>query len=275
MVREEGKKFLAEEPPAQKLDDDVKRTAPALQVPLALAQPEPGSLPKYAETPECLVGNHCRFCKQSFGVSDDDKRRHLLEECTHDLQQRDGEDILDICRRTVHRRAIAAGLDAVSPQVGRFCVAQYKAGQTDDRYVHAPCAVCCRDTPLCDLDRVCIPAPSSATCPEWLSWSDEFWDSHKEAWYDQVDKLLSIEQYLKKFFKVSERVREAEESAEACRRGEPHELGFTTVEDAVHWLDRVRGWEGNLRRDMREDSVAAPGGALSLSRPAVSLSVSS
>ena len=53
------------------------------------------------------------------------------------------------------------------------------------------------------------------------------------------------------------------------------ELGLTTVEDAAHWLDRVRGWEGNLRRDMREDSVAAPGGALSLSRPVLSLSVSS
>ncbi|CAK0894190.1 unnamed protein product, partial [Prorocentrum cordatum] len=251
LVRDESRKFLADEPRPQRLDDDVL---------LALAKPEPGSLPKYAETPEYLDPNHCRFCKQPWGDShDDDKRRHLLEECRHDLHQRDGEDILQTYRRTVLERARAEGLDAVSPQVGRFCVAQYKHAQTDERYVHDACAVCCRKTPKCDLNRVHIPSSSSAKCPEWLSWSEEFWNENKETWYEQVDKLLSIEQYLKKFLKVSERAQEARESVEACSRGEPHELGFTKVEDAKNWVDRVRLWEDNLRRDMREHSVVSPG----------------
>ena len=266
LVRDESRKFLADEPPPQRLDDDVARSAPALQVLLALAEPEPGSLPKYAETPEYLDPNHCRFCMQPWGGSDDDKRRHLLEECTHDLHQRDCEDILQTYRRTVLERARAEGLNAVSPQVGRFCLAQYKNAQTDERYVHDACAVCARETPRCALNEVLILSPSSETCPEWLSWPDAFWNEHKEMWYNQVDNLINIEQYLKKFFKVSERVQEAEESVEACSRGEMHELGFTNVEDAKYWLDRVRRWVENLRKDMWEHAVASPGGALSLSQ---------
>ncbi|CAK0873829.1 unnamed protein product [Prorocentrum cordatum] len=256
LVRDESRKFLADEPRPQRLDDDVARSAPALQVLLALAKPEPGSLPKYAETPEYLDPNHCRFCKQPWGGSDDDdKRRHLLEECRLDLHQRDGEDILQTYRRSVLERARAEGLGAVSPQVGRFCVAQCKNAQTDERYVHDACAVCCRKTPKCDLNRVHIPSSSSDKCPEWLSWSEEFWNENKEAWYEQVDKLLSIEQYLKKFFKVSERAQEARESVEACSRGEPHELGFTKVEDAKNWVDRGSG--GDLRVSMCKECAEA------------------
>ena len=90
-------------------------------------------------------------------------------------------------------------------------------------------------------------------------WSEEYYNINKHSWYNQVDRLLNTEQYLMKFFQTSERIRNAEDCDKALRNGETHELGFTTVEDAARWLERVRTWEANLRGDMRRHSVAAPG----------------
>ena len=73
----------------------------------------------------------------------------------------------------------------------------------------SPCAVCARDKRMCKLRTVNLPPTTEDTPPEWLPWDEAQWHMYRQAWYEQLDELLNIECYLRRFFFVDDRLHAA------------------------------------------------------------------
>ncbi|CAK0822204.1 unnamed protein product, partial [Prorocentrum cordatum] len=131
---------------------------------------------------------------------------------------------------------------------------------TDDSYALAPCAICARQKRRCKLQRVHIPTPSTEECPEWLSWPADTWTTHKAEWYAQLDNVFSIDRHMEIIFCVADRLHEAQENVDACRKDEESTLGFASTAAAESWLERVRCWAAAVRADLEADSISSPTG---------------
>ena len=162
---------------------------------------------------------------------------HLLQ-AHNELFARD-TDILDSYREIVLKQAWESWPTPISPQVLRSRLAAFKAEMTDENYALATCAICCREKRTCKLRRVCIPGTTTVPCPEWLNWSEDFWQEKGSDWLKQLNALFCVENYLHRFFCVRERVKQAEDEVHALRAASPSQLGFTNLERASAWHARV------------------------------------
>jgi len=221
---------------------------PALQLlilPLAAKEP----LPKYASQPTYLNPSHCRLCLQEVT----DLEKHLQDKHSPEAPT------LQEYRRKVLREVVHQWPEEISPQVLRCRLAAFKEAMSDENFEMLACASCARQKRRCKLQQVTFPAPNEEQCPAWLPWSAEEWVAYRETWYEQVDDIFNIESYLRIFFKTQERLASAM-VAVASFENEGHESDtFPSKEIAECWLRRVEKWVQNLRKDLRSDSVEAPG----------------
>ena len=98
------------------------------------------------------------------------------------------------------RRTIAEWPQPIPSQILRTRLAAFKEELSDDNFKELPCASCARLKRICKLREVQFPPSSSEQPPSWLPWSSAAWEARREAWYNQVHELLSIENYLNRFF---------------------------------------------------------------------------
>ncbi len=78
-----------------------------------------------------------------------------------------------------------------------------------------------------------------------------------EAWFDAVDQILNVTSYENTYFEIPRRLAEAAEWCAAASRA-PNDI-------PALWLQRVRTWAANLKRDLRDDGVPKPGSLLACS----------
>ena len=164
-------------------------------------------------------------------------------------------------RHQVLERALAEWPHAITPQVLRTRLAAFKEQLCDANYDLGICACCAREKRRCKLSVVEFPPVTSSTAPSWLSWSDEEWILYRKKWFDQVDNLLNVERYLQEVFQADERVRVADVALDSARNStlSCDEEGYVSEAAALSWHTRVKQWRENMRRDLRDDSVFAPG----------------
>jgi len=241
-LAEEAAQHAASMPAVQ----SVKGTEPALQL-LLLPFASTYQLPRYASVPEYLDPSHCRVCLQS--VLSGDLERHLRDDCLGCSEQQ--------YRRFVLRLTLAAWPQSISPQTLRSCLAAFKGEFCDAKYQQGACASCCRLKRKNKLRRVVFPAPSCDAAPDWLPWTDAEWQKHKGLWYAQIDKILNIDLYLERFFRVSERTAAAAREVMAFDAESGVTSSFSNRFAAEVWSRRVHRWSENLRRDIMQDSVAS------------------
>ena len=72
---------------------------------------------------------------------------------------------------------------------------------------------------------------------------------------DELDRLLGIDVYLERIFRVEDEVAAAEREVLYFEEGRSDESAFGSVDDASSWARRVARWRANLLRDLRSDSV--------------------
>ena len=108
---------------------------------------------------------------------------------------------------------------------------------------------------------VSFPPAAAEQPPGWLEWSVEDWRRSRQSWLDGLHGLLDVDVYLQRIFRADERVADAERDVLLFAEGKESESAFETVEGAEAWVRRVRLWVRNLKRDLTEDSVPAPGDA--------------
>ena len=106
--------------------------------------------------------------------------------------------------------------------------------------------------------------PDAPEAPAWLQWTSDDWQRYGHTLWKQVDQILNVEAYLQTYFKADERVANAEAQkllAESTPQVMPPVRGCTDLNSAVAsvWCERVQLWRDNLRRDLRDDGVPAPG----------------
>ena len=83
---------------------------------------------------------------------------------------------------------------------------------------------------------------------------------HREPWLQQVDELFDIENYLRNFFNVDAKLDTADREIHTFdASSNVKSTCFATLDAARSWWKRVNTWGENLRRDLRADSVPAPG----------------
>ena len=174
-------------------------------------------------------------------------------------------------RREVLSRAWAQWPEPITAQVMRTRLAAYKAALCDAEFEQGVCASCARGKKLRKLTPVLFPSASAEAAPDWLGWKAEQWPDVRQVWFEQVDKVLNVDEYLQTYFKADARVAKAAcelQRAEnpAAMEAEPPPGGtrikapsFETGAEADAWYQRVLRWRANLRRDLRADSVLAPG----------------
>ena len=97
----------------------------------------------------------------------------------------------------------------ITPQILRSRLAAFKEEMSDLNFQLSPCAVCARDKRMCKLRTVNLPPTTEDTPPEWLPWDEAQWHMYRQAWYEQLDELLNIECYLRRFFFVDDRLHAA------------------------------------------------------------------
>ena len=156
-------------------------------------------LPEYAPTPEYLHPAHCRMCLES--LEDTSLEVHLCE-------RHNGMSAQEY-RRQVHRMVLTEWPQPITPQILRSRLAAFKEEMSDWNFKLSPCAVCARDKRMCKLSTVTFPPTTEDTPPEWLPWDEAQWPRHRQVWYEQLDDLLNIEHYLRRFFLVDDRVHAA------------------------------------------------------------------
>ena len=164
-------------------------------------------------------------------------------------------------REDVLGRSLAEWPQVVSAQTLRNRLAAFKAELSDWSFRMRPCASCARNKRQCKLRRVSFPPAAAEQPPGWLEWSVEDWRRSRQSWLDGLHGLLDVDVYLQRIFRADERVADAERDVLLFAAGKESESAFETVEGAEAWVRRVRLWVRNLRRDLTEDSVPAPGDA--------------
>ena len=224
-------------------------TEPALQL---LCLPSGQVLPEYAERPEYLNPSHCRLCL--LPVREEDSADHLRD-------QHDGMTP-QTYRATVLRSTLTHWPQPISPQLLRTRLAAFKNEMTDANFQLDACACCAREKRRCKLQRVCLPSASAASAPDWLQYTDAEWLEFRAEWFNQMDRLLNVEHYLQDVFDADRRVEQAaaeENSYKELENGSEGHAQFRSKAAATSWLRRVQLWRANLLRDLRADSVLAPG----------------
>ena len=92
-------------------------------------------------------------------------------------------------------------------------------------------------------------------------WNEEEWLLQREPWFHQIDEIFNIDIYLRRIFRMDEKIVEAER--EVAEHESDNSTGwikcFENVGAARSWLRRLRLWAENLRQDLIADSVPAPG----------------
>ena len=229
----------------------LHKTDPALQG-LILPSPLQYELPAYSNEPTLLDPSHCRLCLQP--VPPNGMEAHLQTAC---------EAVPEGCTETQYRRLIlrqtlSAWPQSIPAQVLRTRLAAFKHELRDTNFAEKPCACCCRLKRQCKLQRACFPSPSHDTAPTWLPWNDDEWRRHRAEWFDQMDAVLNIEQYLATFFQTSERLALAQRELLAFEEGSTIPSAFADPTAADSWIRRVAAWITNLRRDLTSDSLPSP-----------------
>ena len=165
-------------------------------------------------------------------------------------------------RRQVLQKTVAEWPQAISPQVLRSRLAAFKKELCDDNYAVLPCAVCARMKRQCKLHKVVFPPRGSDIVPTWLSdiVPASQWSEFCVQWYSQLDDIFDIENYLEHFFEAGSRLSDAQSEVLAFSSEDEMYTSFKTVEAAQSWERRVKQWIQNLRGDLVQDSVPAPGG---------------
>ena len=165
-------------------------------------------------------------------------------------------------RRQVLQKTVAEWPQAISPQVLRSRLAAFKKELCDDNYAVLPCAVCARMKRQCKLHKVVFPPRGSDIVPTWLSdiVPASQWSEFCVQWYSQLDDIFDIENYLEHFFEAGSRLSAAQSEVLAFSSEDEMYTSFKTVEAAQSWERRVKQWIQNLRGDLVQDSVPAPGG---------------
>ena len=161
-------------------------------------------------------------------------------------------------RSEVFSRELAHGPSPVTVQTVRSRVHAYKTMLSDAAFQQGVCASCAcyhKNVELCDVH---LPTATETQAPAWLGWSDDEWVLHRDVWFRQMDKALSVDTYLETYFRASMRVRAAESSVAEARINSMEAGSSPTVLIAERWLDRVRQWRQNMLDDLRLDSVSAP-----------------
>ena len=102
-------------------------------------------------------------------------------------------------------------------------------------------------------------SPQSDTCPSWMPWDANGWRENREEWCQQLDEVLNVENYLRRFFHVEERLESAAEDVASFEEGNECHGTFASHDAAQCWQLRVQQWVKNLQADIRADSVPAPG----------------
>ena len=208
-------------------------------------------LPTYKPTPEYLDPQHCRLCLESLS--------HTTLE-TH-LAEKHPQHTVATYRRQVLQKTVAEWPQAISPQVLRSRLAAFKKELCDDNYAVLPCAVCARMKRQCKLHKVVFPPRGSDIVPTWLSdiVPASQWSEFSVQWYSQLDDIFDIENYLEHFFEAGSRLSAAHSEVLAFSSEDEMYTSFKTVEAAQSWERRVKQWIQNLRGDLVQDSVPAPG----------------
>ena len=119
--------------------------------------------------------------------------------------------------------------------------------------------MCARQKRQCKLTPAIFPAADAPVPPEWLQWEDLDWMAHRGAWFEELDSLLNIENYLSNFFHTDAQLQQAEIQAASFSQDVGFERMFANEQEAQSWQHRVRQWVENLRKDLIDDSVPSPG----------------
>ena len=224
-------------------------TEPALQL---LCLPSGQVLPEYSKLPDFLHPSHCRLCFSP--VSEEHFASHLRDQ--HDGMTK------NTYRETVLRSTLTEWPQPISPQLLRTRLAAFKNEMTDANFQLDACACCAREKRRCKLQRVCLPSASAASAPGWLQYTDAKWLEIRAEWFNQMDRLLNVDHYLQDVYEADQRVEQAaaeESNYKDVENGSEGHGRFRSKAAATSWLRRVQQWRANLLRDLRADSVLAPG----------------
>ena len=243
MVRAESQSYLERHEQRQTWNG----SEPALGILLLPGAPD-WTLPPYANTPAYQPPSHCRLCLAPVT----DLRLHLRDHHPH-LDPR-------TYRREVLHRAMSEWPQPISPQVLRSRLAAFKEEMCDANFKLHHCASCARQKRLCKLHPVVFPAADAPEPPRWLREHADDWAEFGHVWWDRINDIFNIDNYLSRHFRTEDRLREAQEAVAAFDDATIRPaLTFSTVQVAKAWLERVKRWTQNLRRDLLADSVRAPG----------------
>ena len=209
-------------------------------------------MPNFAQDAEdsLRAQDHCRLCLSPLGNSS-------LE--VHLKEDHEGKTLCEY-RMAVLGRTLVEWPQPVSSQTLRTRLWAFTNELCDANFQHGNCAVCARQKRCSKLIKVTFPPPKETAVPSWLPWSQAAWETHRATWYDQLDEILNIETYLRKFFMTGQRILQAEKEVHKfeTKDGEK-QSNFPSLAADSGWHARVKRWEENLRRDLRSDGVPAPG----------------
>ena len=196
---------------------------------LVLPAPPTSPLPTYSQTPDYLDPQHCRLCFES--LSNTTLELHLAK--THpDLT-------VATYRRKILQTTVTEWPQAISPQVLRSRLAAFKQELCDANFGMAVCASCARQKRRSKLVEITFPSSEADMCLAWLPWSPEEWIAYRTEWYEQLDDLFNIENYLVTTFRTVDNLQAAQNDVLAFEDGSTRRTSFTTKTAAEAWLRRV------------------------------------
>ena len=129
----------------------------------------------------------------------------------------------------------------------------YRSQLTDAAFTFGACACCARQELQGKLEECVFPPTTAPEPPVWLQdrgWSGDDWIQHSFDWLWDLNACFSTETYLEKNFYASERLEAARLRASA------------SPDDAIaqNFVRRVQSYIENMRKDLTDDAVLAPGG---------------
>ena len=232
----------------------------------------PTELPAYSKRPEYLPPNHCRLCLQVCEMPTPPLQSVAEDRDVHPavmahVREHHGLKDADAYRRAIFGRSAQESLRAVTAQVQRIAVHRYMARLCDANYSMSFCACCACIEKKKDLTMCEFPARSSPQKPDWVIFNDSRWNTtckvdaagnhitFGEAWFDQVKDVLHVSSYESTYLEIPQRVQAAEKWNSAPSEGDSEEVKRL-------WLERVKQWARNMRKDLRDDGVPEPGSSL-------------
>ena len=92
--------------------------------------------------------------------------------------------------------AVSQWPQPVPAQVLRSRLQAYTELLTDADFVQGVCACCARAKRRVKLRPALFPTREAPEPPAWLNVSLDDWQCHGEAWWDAVDAILKVDNYL-------------------------------------------------------------------------------